>query len=157
MSILYGRWFGKRDLGFIEGINREMLDRMLQITVVIYKIVPDVTPTNIYGETPSNVSKQFYPGITVTCNINKGEISTDPTDFGPDRKQNVVFQFLESKLKAINLYPQNGDIIEYNDRLHEIDDVAQEQLLGGITEKSLSIICNSHYSRLSKSDLYIRT
>lgn len=152
-----GLWFSPRDMQFIEKVNKEVLDRMLQIVITIYKVCADQNETNIYGETTGKTGKVFYPGVNITCNITKNDMNSEATDFGPDRKQELVFQFLESKLKAVNLYPQTGDIIEYADRLFEVNNVIQDQFLGGIPEKSLSIICNCHYSRLSKSDLFIRS
>ena len=39
---------------------------------------------------------------------------------------------------------------------NEVDNVVQEQLLGGQANKSHSIICNTHYSKLSKINLVNR-
>ena len=86
----------------------------------------------------------------MTALIDRAEIATDATDFGPDRKQDVVFKFRQKNMELVNFFPETGDIIEFNARYHEIDNVVQEQFLGGISEKSLSIIVNCHYSRLSK-------
>jgi hypothetical protein len=88
--------------------------------------------------------------------IDRAEISTDADDFGPDRKQNVVFKMREKMLKEINFFPQTGDLVLFNNRYHEIDNVVQEQFLGGVDEKSFSIIVNTHYTRLSKVDLVVR-
>jgi hypothetical protein len=59
-------------------------------------------------------------------------------------------------LQQINFFPQVGDLILFNERYHEIDNVVQEQFLAGQPDKSLSIICNTHYSRLSKINLVDR-
>ncbi len=59
-------------------------------------------------------------------------------------------------LKLVNLYPENGDIISFNSRYHEIDNVVQEQFRGGQADKSLSIICNTHYTRLTKLSIFER-
>jgi hypothetical protein len=59
-------------------------------------------------------------------------------------------------LKQTNLYPENGDIVVFNERFHEIDNVEQEQFLGGVDDKSFSIICDTHYSRLSKLSMFDR-
>jgi len=47
-------------------------------------------------------------------------------------------------------------MILFNDRYHEVDNVVQEQFLGGQANKSHSIICNTHYSKLSKINLVNR-
>lgn len=153
---LKGRYFSERDMNFIHSINAELMGDIIQTEVTIYKMVADVTQTNIYGESKASVGKTYYPGIEITAIIDRAEIATDVDDFGPNRKQNVVFKFREKMLKLINFFPQTGDLVLFNERYHEIDNVVQEQFLGGIDDKSFSIIVNTHYSRLSAIDLVIR-
>jgi hypothetical protein len=151
-----GRFFSDRDVNFINSINGELMGDIIQTEVTVYKMVADVTTINQYGESKPSVGKTYYPGIEITALIDRAEIATDADDFGPDRKQNVVFKFREKMLKEINFFPQTGDVVLFNERYHEIDDVAQEQFLGGIDDKSFSIICNTHYTRLSKVDVVQR-
>lgn len=153
---LKGRWFSERDINFINSINDELLDDVIQTEILLFKACADATALNIYGENNTATGKQFYPGIEITALIDRGEIRTDYDDFGPDRKQNVVFKMLEKKLRELNLFPQTGDLVLFNERYHEIDDVAQEQFLGGVDDKSFSIIVNTHYSRLSKVEIVKR-
>ena len=153
---LAGRYFSERDISFINGINDELLGDIIQTSVTIFKMCADATQINIYGESKSSEGKQYYPGVDIVCLIDRADISTDADDFGPNRKQNVVYKFMEKDLQTLNLFPQSGDVILFNDRYHEIDDVVQEQLLGGQPDKSFSIIVNTHYTRLSKVDMVIR-
>ena len=153
---LKGRYFSERDIRFINSINAELMDDIIQTEVTIFKMVADITTTNIYGESKSSVGKTYYPGIEITALIERAEIATDVDDFGPNRKQNVVFKFREKTLKTVNFFPQVGDLVLFNERYHEIDNVVQEQFLGGISDKSLSIIVNTHYTRLSAVDVVIR-
>jgi hypothetical protein len=151
-----GRYFSERDISFINGINQELLGDIIQTEVVLFKIAADITKANIYGESSPKQGKQYYPGISIVCLIDRGEIATDADDFGPNRKQNSVFKFMEKDLQALNFYPETGDLVSFNERYYEIDDISQEQFLGGIPEKSFSIIVNTHYSKLSHIDLVNR-
>lgn len=153
---LKGKYFSERDVEFITSISDELLGDVIQTEVTIFKMCADMTNTNIYGESKASVGKQYYPGIEVVALIDRAEIATDADDFGPDRKQNVVFKFLEKDLQNIDFFPQTGDLVLFNERYHEMDDIAQEQFLGGISDKSFSIIVNTHYTRLSKIDLVQR-
>ena len=153
---LPGRYFSARDISFFNGINDELLDDIIQTEVTIFKMNAQNTSTNIYGESKASVGKTYFPGIDITCLVDRADITTDAEDFGPTRKQNVAFKFMEKSLQAINFFPQTGDLIFFNDRYHEIDDVVQEQFLGGIASKSFSIIVNTHYTRLSSIDLVER-
>lgn len=153
---LKGRYFSVRDINLINSFSGELMGDIIQTEVTIYKMVADVTTTNIYGESKASVGKTYYPGIEITALIDRAEIATNADDFGPDRKQNVVFKFREKMLKQINFFPQTGDLVLFNERYHEIDNVVQEQFLGGIDDKSFSIIVNTHYTRLSTVDIVIR-
>lgn len=155
MSLL-GRYFSARDLMVINSWNAELMGDIIQTLVTIYKICPEATKTNVYGEASIDTGIVFYNGIEVTALIDRADINTDYSEFGPDRNQSVVFKFRENILKQVNLYPEIGDVIEFNMRYHEIDNVVQEQFLGGQETKSHSIIVNTHYSRLSKLSLVSR-
>ena len=152
---LFGRYYSQRDINFVNQINAELMRDIIETLVVLFKIAPNETNTNVYGEATSE-GKSFYPGVELSSLIDRGDISTDDEGFGPDRDQSVVFKFRELSLKDADFYPEVGDLILFNDRYHEIDNVVQEQLLGGQANKSRSIICNTHYSKLSKINLVNR-
>jgi len=154
---LYGRYYSERDLKLINSINAELMGDIIQCLVTVYKLCPDQTKLNVYGEASVKEGKIFYPGVNVTTLIDRRDIDTPTDEFGIDRRQIVQFRFREKMLKELNLYPEVGDIIDFNDRLHEIDAVIQENFLGGIPEKSFDILCDTHYSRLSKSGMMIRS
>ena len=151
-----GRYFSDRDMKFIASVNAELMGDIIQTEVYIYKMCAKETKINVYGESDPNAGKIFYAGVECTCLIDRADIDTKFDEFGPDRNQTVVFKFREENLKIVNLYPEIGDIISFNNRYHEIDNVIQEQLLGGQPTKSWSIICNTHYARLSKLSLVER-
>lgn len=151
-----GRYFSIRDMGFINGINDELLQDVIQTEATIFRISPEATKVNQYGESSPSAGKQYFPGIDVVCLIDRAETSMDADDFGPNRKQNVVFRFMEKDLQLINLFPVTGDLIFFNDRYHEIDEVVQEQFPGGQPDKSFSIVCNTHYTNLSSVDILER-
>ena len=152
---LYGRYFGDKDIGFLSGINQELNENIVQTYVVLFKIAASETNVNVYGEAGKD-GKSFYPGVEVASFIDRGDISSEDEGFGPDREQSVVYKFRESDLKDANFFPEVGDLIFFNDRYHEVDNVVQEQMLGGQSDNSWSIICNTHYSRLSKINLVNR-
>jgi hypothetical protein len=153
---LLGRFFSPRDLKLITSINGELLGDVIQSTVTIFKICPEQTVANIYGESSQQNGKSFYPGCECTCHIDRPEMETTMDEFGPDRKQDLIFKFLEEDLKTINLYPEISDVIQYNNQYYTVGNVTQTQFLGNIPDKSLSIIVYANYSRLSGLSLVKR-
>lgn len=152
-----GRYYSARDVRFINSVNAELLRNIIQTLVTCFKIAADFTPVNIYGESNQKQGKSYYEGVELSCLIDRGDITSKDEGFGSDRDQSVVFKFRTDSCKDANYYPQVGDILLFNDRYHEIDNVVEEQLLGGQSSKSYSIICNTHYSRLSKFNIINRT
>lgn len=150
---LRGRYFSERDLQFLGSINGELMGDIMEVLVDIFKVSPRDTVTNIYGETSSETGKIYLPAIRLSTIVDRPEMTAIADDFGPDRNQNHVFKFRESVCRDLNYYPTIGDIVFWNDRYYELDNVVQEQLLGGQTEKSWSIICNAHYTKLSKLNI----
>src|ERR1035441_10698958 len=150
---LRGRFFSTRDLKVINSFNGEIMGDIIQTTIILYKMEADQTKTNIYGETDASTGKMFFPGVEITALIDKADIDTPYDEFGPDRNQTVVFKMRENMLKLINIYPEVGDIVKFNNQFFEVDNVVQQQFLGGIEDKSFSIIINTHYSRLDRKSV----
>lgn len=149
MGFLRGRFFSERDMKVQGSWNAELMGDIIQTTVIIYKMCAEATKTNIYGESDPATGKMFYPGIEMTALIDKADVDTPFDEFGPDRNQNVVFKFRERNMKLVNLYPEVGDIIRFNNQYFTCNNIVQQQFLGGIEDKSLSLIVHTNYTRLS--------
>ena len=156
MADFIGRYFSARDRLLVDSVNAELFGDMVQIVVELYKVAPEETSVNIYGETDQSVGRFYFSPIEMTCFSDTGDMTAEDANFGPDRKQSSVFKFREKMLKHVNFYPQEGDLVAFNGRFYEIDNVVQEQRLGGQPDKSHSIICNTHYTRLSKVNIIER-
>ena len=137
---LFRRYYSQRDINLVNQFNAELMRDIIETLVVCFKICAAETRVNMYGEAAPTEGKSFFPGIELTALIDRADITTNDEGFGPDRDQSVVFKFRELSLKDANFYPEVGDFILFNDRYHEVNNVVQEQLLGGQANKSHSII-----------------
>jgi hypothetical protein len=59
-------------------------------------------------------------------------------------------------LEETNFYPEVGDIIYHNEGYFEIDNVTEEQLIGGRTDEKFSIICSTFMTRRSSIQTEMR-
>lgn len=153
---LRGRYFSQRDLNLVGQFNAELMGDIIEVLVQIFKIAPDETKTNIYGETSSESGKWYFPAIQISSLVDRADMTAEYDDFGPNRNQDYVFKMREKMLKELNFYPEIGDVVFFNDRYYEIDNVVQEQLLGGQPDKSHSIICNAHYTKYTSLNVLER-
>lgn len=149
MSDFKGRFFSETDLRLINHLSAELMSDIVQITIVLFKVSPNDTKTNIYGESSTDEGKTYFPGVEISAFIEDDDISSDDVNYGPDRKQDRVFKIRERAAKQVNFVPEIGDLVLFNGRYHEIDNIVREQLLGGQPDKSHSFILNTHYSRLT--------
>jgi hypothetical protein len=156
MAGFKGRYFSARDLQLVASLNAELMGDIIENLVQIFKISPNDTSTNMYGETSQKTGKWYFPAIQVSALIERSDMESEYDDFGPNRSQNYVFKLREKMLQQLEFYPEIGDVVFFNDRYYEIDNVVSEQLLGGQSDKNHSIICNAHYTKYTSLNILER-
>jgi hypothetical protein len=135
-----------RDIKFFEGISRELVDAVIETAVVLYKLVIEDSKTNLYGE---SLNKTYYQGVETTAVIERETSTSEYEGFGVDKSQNVEFRFNRFTLEDTGFYPEVGDIIFHNNGYFEIDNVREDQLIGGQVNNKFSIICSTFMTRRS--------
>lgn len=134
----------------MNSLNGELLSSIIEQTVVIYRIDAESTQENMYGE---SLNKFYYDGIEIQCLVENDPESTIYEGFGPDVKKGTVFKFHQKLCEIKDIYPQIGDIVAWENAYFEIENVVENQFLGGQPEKNYSLLCNAHLSRNSKINL----
>jgi hypothetical protein len=119
---------------------------VIRTTVVLYKLIIDESGTNLYGE---SLRKTYYQGVETTALIEREDTTVTYEGFGSDQGQNVEFRFNRFTLEDNGFYPEIGDIIYHNDAYFEIDNVREDQLIGGLVDEKFSIICSTFMTRRS--------
>jgi hypothetical protein len=141
------RFVSQRDFQFFQHINREIVVDVVDIEVILYKTMNDVIEVNIYGE---STEKTRYRGISLNSLIKYPKAQPVADGFGYDtNQQNVEFQFVRKTLQDVNVYPEVGDIIQYNNNYYEINNLNEVQLIAGRPEYNQAIICETHLTRRS--------
>jgi hypothetical protein len=135
-----------RDIRFFESIARELVDVVVETSVVLYKLIIEDSKTNLYGE---SLNKTYYQGLECTAMIERESSTSDYEGFGPDKNQLVEFRFNRFTLEDKGFYPEVGDIIFHNNGYFEIDNIREDQLIGGQVENKFSIICSTFMTRRS--------
>jgi hypothetical protein len=135
-----------RDIRFFQDISRELVDSVISTTVVLYKLIIDESGTNLYGE---SLRKTYYQGVETTALIEREDTSVTYEGFGSDQGQNVEFRFNRFTLEDTGFYPEIGDIVYHNDAYFEIDNVREDQLIGGQVDDKFSIIVSTFMTRRS--------
>ena len=135
-----------RDIKFFESISRELVDVVIETAVVLYKLVIEDSKTNLYGE---SLNKTYYQGVQTTAVIERETSTSEYEGFGSDKNQLVEFRFNRFTLEDNGFYPEVGDIIFHNEGYFEIDNVREDQMIGGQVDNKFSIICSTFMTRRS--------
>ena len=141
------RFVSERDFLFFQHINREIVVDVVDVEVILYKIIHEVVNVNIYGE---SLTKPRYRGISLNALIKYPKTQPASEGFGYDANQpGVEFRFVRKILEDVDVYPDVGDIIKYNENYYEIDNTNEIQLVAGRPEYNHNIICETHLTRKS--------
>jgi hypothetical protein len=145
------RFVTERDFLFFQHINREIVVDVIDVEVVLYKIIQDIANVNIYGE---SISKARYRGISLNALIKYPKAQPGSEGFGYDITQpGVEFRFVRKLLQDVDVYPDIGDIIKYNESYYEIDNINETQLIAARPDYNHNIICETHLTRKSSLNI----
>ena len=139
-----------RDIEFFKSIARELVDDVVQNTIVLFKINMNETKVNIYGE---SLNKTWYPGVQLYALYSKSPEDVVYEGFGPEMQQNITFKLDRMMCEEKNVYPEVGDIIFFDTSYYEIDNTNEIQFIGGSPDNNFSIVCETFM--VSKSTLNI--
>ena len=150
-----------RDIAFLRNVARELVEKVIEESCVLFKINLNETRVNIYGEA---LNKTWHRGVELFCLMNKEAENPNYEGFGFDTTQNIEFRFDREHCRERNAYPEVGDVILFNESYYEIDNTNEIQLVGGLSgtdvgtesnydRRNWSIICSTFM--VSKSNLNI--
>lgn len=157
---------GSRDASFLRTVNKELINRVVNTEVVIYKFSAQHTRQNIYGEAEK---KFYYAPIRINCLVKRGRRQAEDTDRGVDvYRDSTIFSFLRDTLKDIQLVIESGDVIEWDKDYYEVFDSKQDQIWSGRNPETnlattedkedefgynVSVIVSARLARLNEIDL----
>lgn len=156
---LYG---GIRARSFFRHHSRQLVNRIIAEEVLYYKLSLSETKYNIYGESKN---KMYQQPLLVACLYLVQEQTSDDATYGKSKAQLADFRFLRDDLIDINLVPEAGDIIYWQESYYEVDLVVENQrVMGKNPEYSLqsdlekygeswSMICKTHLTGLNKLNI----
>lgn len=145
------RFVSQKDFNLFQHFNREIVTDVVDVDVILYKVALETTAVNLYGEA---TEKTRYTGVELKSLIKyKKNVSTSEAGFGVDIIQNVEFRFVRKLLEEVQVYPEIGDIIQYDDSYYEIDNINDTQYVAGQPYNSMSILCDAHLTRISGLNL----
>lgn len=141
-------FFNPRDVNLFNGMNKQFIDNIVDTSVIILKLDAYNTRQNVYGESKQ---KQYLTGLRITALVVHQTPTLDTLLFGSNYQRPLQVKFNTVMLKAANIYPEIGDIIQYDGGDFQISSVIQNQFIGGQVVNNFSVVCNCVYTSKSKT------
>lgn len=155
-----------RDALFIKHISKEMINKVISVEIALYKLSLNDTEITIYNESSKKI---YFNPIRLFALVRKEDFTMNDEDTGLNTAQNVVFSFLRDDLKDNNVLPVEGDLIKFDGKFYEIDNINQIQYWFGRNPDTLllttegrsniefgyniAIKCSCHFTRQSQLNL----
>ena len=96
---LYGKLW---DITLVQGLNTELLHKIIEQQVGYYKVKLDDTEANMYGESQN---KTFIGPVLLKCLLDRGAQTATNDNFGVDRDRVVSARSLRKDLVDSNVFP----------------------------------------------------
>ena len=152
------RYYSQNDRDFMDRVNNELVgdltsnqDGIINQTIVIYQHSIQETKTNMFGEAAAG--KLYKPGVQVAALITADDFDFNTDEFGPDLRQNATFAILRQSLQDADVRPELGDVIDWNLGHWEVNNMNENQLVGGQVDNNWSVVLSAFLVR--KSNLQI--
>lgn len=144
------RFANYKDYATILKINKELVNVVVDTSVVLYKMHQELTEVNSYGE---SINKIWYVGVLIPALIKRDETQAIAALSTVDVQQTLEVAFLRTECDLRNVYPEVGDIIDFHNDYYEIDNTNEVQLYAGQTGYNHSIVCSTHLTRTTNLQL----
>lgn len=140
------KFISPRDVTFFRGIARELVDEVIQVEIILYKLNIYQSKVNLYGE---SLDKTYYRGVSIYALVDKDGIERTYEGFGPDATQTITFKLDRERCQEKGIYPEVGDFIYFDTSYYEINNTNEVQFIGGQEYNNYSIVCTAFMSRIS--------
>lgn len=153
---------GARDISLKRTIARSFINKTVSQEVIYYKLSLSETTYDIYGDSKK---KMYMQPTLITCIVNRQPQESDNIEMGVTTNRLIDFAFLKDDLIDINLVPEKGDIIVWNESYYEVDLPVENQLIvgkdsnyslqSGLEEygRSWSIICQCFLTSVNRLNI----
>lgn len=153
------KFFSPRTAGFVKRLTKEYVNRMNQ-EILYYPVNAERSDTgDLYSQHYNESSKkQMGEGILVPCNVFIQEKNTENfKDAGFELRTFIDVFFHMYDLEELNIVPEIGDIISFQNAFFEIFDTDDHQMLHGDPEYKYGFTVNCMDMRINNYQEQLET
>ena len=138
----------QKDINLFRHLNKQLILKIIDTTISVYKINSIQSSADLYGQ---SLKRIYFPDVSIGALIQHDTPTIQMNQFGHNYLQAITVRFDRDILKDINLYPQIGDVIQWNGNYYQISTSIQDQLIAGQQSQiyNWSITCDCVITRKS--------
>lgn len=138
------RFTSQQDYQLMLHFNKELINTFMDVPVVLYKLNIIESKKNVYGE---STQKRWYRGVQVPALVSR-QLNTAVKDMSIiNIEQTIEFNFLRQECIDRNVFPEIGDIVDFNHMYFEVDQLNSIQLIAGQVMYNHAIVVTGHLTR----------
>ena len=147
-----GLFLNNRDLRLYRNINRQLINKIIGTSINYFKMNILQSKQNIYGQ---SLQKIYFQNIKIMGLVQFQDYRAQNGQMGYNVFNNLKLRLDRQYMIQIDLYPQVGDVIQWNNQYYDISTVVQNQFIGGQTnqQNKWSIICQCSLTNKSRTNL----
>lgn len=134
-----------KELDFISDLNKEMIRRITGQKIKYYSI--DMTATKIHDVYGESVQKVYKTPVELECLVEFEDPVMKSTDIQTEIQYSLWAYFHKRMLAEYQLFPQDGDYIQWGVVFYEITLCTEPQLQFGRIEDPMMIKCHCRFLR----------
>lgn len=129
-----------REIAFINKINHEYIQSVIGQTVYYYAIsIPETQVNDIYNEA---MQKTWSPPVEINGLVLWENPTSSTTQFGVDADYRLEVYFHSQELQERNVFPREGDFIEFGEVYFEISSITEPQIVFGQINNKIMKKCS---------------
>ncbi len=141
-------FYGKKDLNLMNNLNRQLIQKIIDTKVKFLKLDVRQITQNIYGQAKT---KFYMQPIQLPALIQHENPNITDQLYGVNYQHFLVVKLNIQMLKQINLYPEVGDVVQYNQSDFEVASIVNNQFIGGHVQNKFSLVLNCVHTAVSKT------
>lgn len=125
-----------RELDLIDGWNKEFLQDWVEQEIIYYQISEDSRVHDVYNEA---ITKSWYDPVKINGRIRFRQGSAVAKGGNLDSQYELDVQLHTKECEERNVWPREGDFLEYGQIVYEITSTGNDQPVFGQVNRKLKI------------------
>jgi hypothetical protein len=139
---------GDREVNFFNGINKELLQKIVRQKLIYYSV--SVQHTNTHKLYDEAVNKTVFTPVEIFALVLYKEPDQTVGKYSIDTIYSIETYFYQEELRERELIPREGDFVKFGNVVYEIEKLTRPQIVFGQISREVMVKANCRVARESQ-------